>query len=500
MKRRKIILLVLAAVFVIATVLYFAVIRPYVENDDGEKLLPPETQEGESLGTSDRYQIFKQITRDQLQSIKVTNEHGTYEFYRDNNGEFQIRGHEGVAYDLELFSELVVSAGYPLARLKVANNSDRYEEYGLDDPICQWTITDTAGTSRTLRVGHRLHTDDGYYIALDGRDAVYELSQSIKGSILAPIESFISPVVMVACTQNDYYEINDLTILHGDEPFVSFALVDEKDKMNPDAIAEQRVVYPAAYTPNDTEVWETCLLMSGLYGESVVSLGAGDAEYEEYGLLDPAYTISFVYKKNPYVIVISEKTPDGYYYASSNVNPTVISKVPAATLDFLDFDLFKWVSPYVFGHYITQIREMSVHTDTRDLTFKLEHFDDGSSNGGLKVACSDGTDFSPENMTLNFRMFYRTLISVEMQDYVPLTEAERKELTANKDDSLFTFTYTTQAGKKTEISFFQYTTRRCLVTINGEGEFYVLIDRVEKLVSDTEKLMTGVEIDSFAKD
>ena len=500
MKRRSITVIVLCAVFVLATVLYFAVVRPFVLSDDGEKELPPETQEGESLGTSARYQIFKQITRDDLQSIEVTNEHGTFEFYRDNNGEFQIRGHEGVAYNLEMFSELVVSAGYPLAKVKIANNAERYEEYGLLNPICTWTITDTAGTVRTLRVGHRLHTDDGYYIALDGREAVYELAQSIKGSILAPIESFISPVVMVACTQNDYYKIDKLTILHKDEPFVSFALVPEKDKMNPDAIAEQVVTFPTAYTPNSDVLWETCALMSGLYGESVVALGAGDAEYEEYGILDPAYTVTFMYNKMQYVIVASEKTPDGYYYASSNVNPTVISKVPQKTFNFLGYDLFKWVSPYVFGHYITQIGSISVHTDTRDLSFDLEHFDDGSTNGGLKVRCSDGTDFSSDEMVLNFRMFYRTLISIEMQDYAPLNAEERAELTKNKDDAIFSFTFTTLTGKKTEIAFYQYTTRRCLATINGEGEFYVLIDRLEKLVSDTEKLMTGVEIDSFAKD
>lgn len=64
---------------------------------------------------------------------------------------------------------------------------------------------------------------------------------------------------------------------------------------------------------------------------------------------------------------------------------------------------------------------------------------------------------------------------------------------------MFSFTYTTLSGSETEIAFYPYSTRRCLVTINGEGEFYVLIDRVEKLISDTQKLMTGVEIESFAK-
>lgn len=497
-KRRIILISVLAAVFALGCILYFAVISPFINNDDGEKKLPPETQEGETLGTSDRYQIFKKISRDELQSISVTNENGSFEFYRDNNGEFQIRGHEGISYDLELFSELVASGGYPLAKLKVADNADRYGEYGLLEPAATWTITDTAGNSHTMRVGHRLLTDDGYYVCLEGRDAVYVLANSIKGSLLAPIEDFINPVIMVSCTQNDYYTIDNFTIMHGDEKFISFRLLGDKDKKNPESIAEAKVSYPAEYAANESELWTVYSSMSGLYGEDAVVLGADDGDYEEYGLLDPAYTVSFVYNKTAYVMFFSELGEDGYYYASSNVNPTVISRISESSVEFLSYDLFKWISVYPFGHYITQISGLSVDSGEREVSFSLKHFDDGSSNGGLAVTASDGTDFSSEAMVQNFRMFYRTLISVEMIDYTNITEAEKKAA-VTEENKMFSFTYTTLSGSETEIAFYPYSTRRCLVTINGEGEFYVLIDRVEKLISDTQKLMTGVEIESFAK-
>ena len=45
-KRRIILISVLAAVFALGCILYFAVISPFINNDDGEKKLPPETQEG----------------------------------------------------------------------------------------------------------------------------------------------------------------------------------------------------------------------------------------------------------------------------------------------------------------------------------------------------------------------------------------------------------------------------------------------------------------------
>lgn len=497
-KRRIIPIVVLCSVFVLGCILYFALIKPIVTNTEEEKKLPPETQEGETIGNNDRYQIFEQISRDTLQTLTVTNEHGTYEFYRDNNGEFQIRGSEGVTFDVDTFTEVVTLAGYPLATMKVAPNADEYEQYGLNDPVASWTITSTAGKSYTMHIGHQLLTGEGYYACMEGRDAVYVVANAIKGTILSPVETFVTPIIMAAATNNDYYTIDDFTILRDDEPFVSFSLVDEKDKSNPDALAENIVTYPANYHPNSTNVWTTYQLMSGLVGEEAVVLGADDDDYEKFGLLEPAYTISFMYDNNPYIIFFSELGSDGYYYASSSINPTVISKISEEEVEFLSYDLFKWISVYPFEHYITQISELSYDTGERQASFTLEHFDDGTGNGGLLVDCSDGTDFSAEDMVQNFRMYYKELISLEMIDYANIAEEDREDV-VSEENEMYSFSFKTLTGKKTTIAFYPYSTRRCLVTINGKGEFYVIIDRIEKVLSDTEKLMSGETIVNYAK-
>lgn len=499
MKKRLILISFMFVFFIAALIAYTQFVKPFVEYDSGEGTVMVETQDGETLGVQLRYQIFPQITREQLESIKVENTFGTFEFYRRSGEEFCLRGNEGTAINAEVFSELVVAAGYPLALLKVAPDSAGYAEYGLDEPICTWTVTATDGTSHTLRVGHKVHTGEGYYVCMDGRDAVYVLAKSIEKPLLSSVTEFVTPVVIAVGSQNDYYTIDKLSIFHGEEPFIAFGQMDKKNMMNPDAIAEMRVLYPAMYTSQDTEVWNLCMLMTGLSGDYTAAIDADDAVYEKYGLLDPAYTISFVYKEKQYVVFISEKLEDGGYYATSNFNPTVISHVEGETFEFLENDLFKWISPYVFGHYITQIQNITSQYGDGEVSFDLEHFDNESGNGGLRLHCLSGRDFSSEEELLNFRMFYRSLISVEMIDYTPLSKAEREALTSDESNRMYYFTFTTLAGKTTKIEFWPYTTRRCLVTLDGEGEFYVLIDRVEKLISDTEKLMTGVTIDSFAK-
>ena len=505
MKKRLILIAALAVAFIAGVIVYSQWIKPLVEFDEGEGTVMVETQEGESLGVQKRYQIFPQITREDLQSVKVENEYGEFEFYK-KDGELMLRGSEGTAINGEQLSELVVAAGYPLALVKVAPDADGYAEYGLDDPICTWTITANDGTSHTLHVGHKVLTDEGYYVCMDGRDAVYVLSKSIEEPLLSPSSVFVTPVVMAVASNDDYYTIDKLALSRANEngdgytPFVSFAHVAKEDMMNPDAIAEMRVVQPANYIASDTEVWNVCMLMTGLSGDYTAAIGADEETYAEYGLDNAKYMISFEYNGNAYWVIASEKLEDGGYYATSSINPSVISHVDGETLKFLEYDLFKWVSPYVFGHNITQIKNITVQRGDGEVSFDMEHYDDGSSNGGLRVICSAGKAFTTEDQIWNYKLFYRTLISVEMIDYTPLTEEERETLTSDPANRLFWFEYTTLSGKTTKIEFWPYSARRCLVTIDGEGEFYVLIDRVEKLISDVERVLNDEEINSFGKD
>lgn len=504
MKKRLILIAALFVVFIAAIIVYSQWIKPLVEFDDGEGTVMVETQEGETLGVQMRYQIFPQITREELESVKVKNEHGEFEFYK-KDGELMLRGSEGTAINGETLSQLVVAAGYPLAILKVAPDANGYEEYGLNDPICTWTITADDGTSHTMRVGHMVHTGEGYYVCMEGRDAVYVLARSmIEEPLLSSPTVFVTPVVMAVGSNNDYYTIDKLTISHGAdggyEPFVSFAHTPKEDMINPDAIAEMRVVHPANYIASDTQVWNVCMLMTGLSGDYTAAIAADDETYAEYGLDEAEYLISFEYNKTPYYVAVSGKLEDGGYYATSNMNPSVISHVDGETLKFLEYDLFKWVSPYVFSHNITQIKNITVQRGEGEVSFDLEHFDDGSTNGGLRVTCHAGKAFTTEDQLWNFKLFYRTLISVEMIDYAPLSEEERAALTSDEGNRLFYFDYTTLSGRTTRIEFWPYSTRRCLATIDGEGEFYVLIDRVEKLISDVERVLNDEEINSFGKD
>ena len=72
-----------------------------------------------------------------------------------------------------------------------------------------------------------------------------------------------------------------------------------------------------------------------------------------------------------------------------------------------------------------------------DLRFALKHSKDAKGNDVLEVASNDGTDFAPEEMVKNFRMYYKAMLGVEMIDYTGLSAEENAALAADSSNMMY---------------------------------------------------------------
>ena len=494
-----------AIAFVVMLVLYFVVVAPLLEEAPAETVAM-ETEEGEAVGSNNRYLMFPQVERSGIQSIEVHNEYGGYTFYRDSSDSFVLKGYEGMSYDQELFASYVVSAGYTLAMMKVTDNAtpEQLAEYGLDDPQAYWILTTTEGDVHRVNVGDILVTEGGYYCSYEGRDTVYILSTTLADTMLQPVEKMITPLLTAGMSQNDYFEADNFTLWHGEDLFLRLVNKDESEKNNPDAIVEVKMTYPTNYEPNSNLYYEILYNFMALTGEETVKIGPTDEDLEKYGLANPAYTISYTFQDIPFYIFVSEQQKDGTYYAVSNLyGYQLVAKVSAEKLGFVDYGMFKWISEYPFQAYVTSVDTMHVEAGDGSLaaSFKLTHGTNAEGNATLEVDCESGGKqlHIDNNNVYNFRQFYKTLLSVILQEYTPLSEEEKDALVSDPSKLLLTFSYTTQNGETTEFKFYQYSTRRAFVTVNGVGEFYCYVDLMDKIISDTAKVLDGMDINSYGK-
>lgn len=517
MKKQKKLIIIFGVLFVAMLIVYFAVIRPLTaDTDDGtvtQELLPGEVQV--TAKTSNIY-IFDPLQRSEIQSIEVTNEYGGYKVYRDASDTFQLEGCTGLSFDPEIFSSLVVSAGTPTAMMRVAVDltDEQLAEYGLDDPQASWTVTSTLGEKFTMYVGDELITEGGYYVKYADRDAVYIVSTTIADTILQPAKVLLQPLLTAGMSQNDYFYVDSFSVWHGEDLFVHIQRVPDEEKQNPDAIAEIKMTYPLPegggdgvyYEPNDNLYYQILYNFIALEGDSVECFMPTDEELEQYGLADPAYTISYTFEDYRFFIFASEEQADGTFYAVSNLyGYNIVCKVSNDMLGWLSDDTFAWIFPTPFFVNIAEVSRITLKNDKVDVDFRLTHGTDESANATLDVVEKNSGTSIPNAEVKNFREYYKTMLNITNQEYALLSAEDRAALIADDSRLVLTMTYENVTGDEYEYKFYQYyasstdklSTGKIFVVVNGVGEFYTTNDLVDKVVNDTSRVLDGLDVDAY---
>ena len=505
MKRQKILIIVLLSLFILLLVGYFLIIRPMTETPEETDEAPPETEAGEALGNGDRFFLFGSLSRSDIAQIEVENEYGTFALYQAAENEFEIRGYDSVPYDETLFASLVNVSAYTLSKTKVGSNlsDEKIAEYGLDVPVARWSVTSTGGDKYTVLVGDRLLTGGGYYCMLEGRRSVYVLGTEVADTILVPIENYVTPVLTTGISQENYYEVNNFTVYKDGEMLLRIRLKDKEDQNNPDALAENIMDYPTAYSPDANMYYEIIFSYLELRADSCYKLGATAEDFAAVGLDDPAHGITFEYEGQKFELYFSELTENGTYYVYSSLYPNVIGICSGENHTYLEYSLIDWIDPYVYQQYITNIQKLNISTDTVQAEFRLEH-DVDDQNKPLLSVTTEGRAL-PEDYIPEFRDFYKSLVALAIQDYyaadeyATMTPEEMEVFAADPENAYMTFTATSLSGEETVYRFYPYSTRHSLVTIDGVGEFYVLTDLVKKIENDTIRVLNGEEIEEFGK-
>lgn len=481
---------------------------------------PIKLVEGEVLGPNNRILIFEHIERSMIKSIKVKNPEGEYEFV-NKDGSFGLENYGGVFYDDQGMSSLIVTAGYTITQERVTDKAtpEMLKEYGLDEPTAYWVLTTTEGKTYKVLVGDRILADGGYYGMLEGREnCVYILNSTVETNIFKPLEVYIEPLVCYGLTDQTYYLVDNFTVTHGEDPFVVVKQSSKEEFVNPDAQAETKLAYPAGYKTDDTFFMSSVMSrFMSMVGEEVVYMGTDDDRKAEYGLdidKDPYYYIYFTLgsgkEKYEFSFYVSELQEDGYYYVISNLyNYDMVVKCSRETFSWLELGLIEWVDDYPIMLNITSVDEITVEFGDKDYNFDLVHSVDSEGYAALEILGDDGFKLSNSEVQ-NFREFYKVLLSVQImgnindelnEEGIPaaLTDEEIDEIVADESKLMGKVTFHMANGTKNQYSFHRYSTRRAIFNYNGETNFYVLADWIEKLETDTVKVLENIDVDSHWK-
>lgn len=307
------------------------------------------TEGNETIEYFTRYLMFPHLQKASIKSIDVYNSRGQYTFCRydenDNSSSFIIKGSPQVQFDSQLFSSLVVNAGYTIASAKINNPivdiNGEFSEYGLvpakrpiydDDgepvmlydeagnPVTDeqgnhlqatydytpayFVVTDLNGNQHKVIIGDALPDETGYYaqyVDMSGetekkRAAVYVLSTTYGSTVLGSIESYATPMLTQPLALNNYFDVENFFIFNKDKNSgelkvsVAFSYIDTTDRDNTMAEADPYVFLDRNLDGYNLNADRADMCLQSLYSPTFVGVTKVAPTWEDlvrYGLARP---------------------------------------------------------------------------------------------------------------------------------------------------------------------------------------------------------------------
>ncbi len=505
MRNRLTLTCIILALCIVFAIVYALVIMPEPKAPDSAE----ETTTllaGEVEGYGGRVQMFEHIEIKDVASVYVHNSHGEYKIVNEGDSNLVIEGYEHILLDGEKLTQMILNAGYTLSTFNANVNEEDFAKYGLakGESDAYFVLTSTAGKRYTVYIGDKTLAGDGYYARYEGRNAIYVLDDSIERDLLAGVENLVNPLLTYPSTIDSYYLVRNFVLTHGNEIFI------KADYLNPDmrdelaATSVHQLSVPGDY-PAGENYDDVLAIFCSFTGSEVLSIDISEESLAKYGLAEPAYQLYFDNtlldgEGNPASLVsnlvaFSEKQRDedgSYFYYAVSYLFGIIARVEAINLDFLSWELDKWVSSSIFQVNIMNVSSLKLLGKDVDAEFVLS----GDTNDALSV--TDMVSGVTPEMS-NFRSFWRVLLSVTHDGAVSISETEISDLVNDESNLLLEMTVTTRAGRERVYRFYPYTDRRVYYTVNGSGEFYLSNTLLYKAISDANRVINGETVDADSR-
>ncbi|MBQ9940836.1 MAG: DUF4340 domain-containing protein [Clostridia bacterium] len=477
MKKKLLPVVILLAVAVVLIPLYMIFLAPGETNGQNVNYEGQKGTHGEKLTSNGRPYIID-IDQSGINSLKVTNQNGSFEFYRGSDGEMYLRGAEKYLYDMNKQKQLFINAATQLIAIEKYEEYDSLETYGLTADTCLATAEITAQDGGYYKIifGDKLATNGAYYAMLEGREAVYALDTMLESTLFCTAGDFIMPLLAPTVENGDYSLISALSIKKNGEPFVEVVKMTPEEEEESLIFGQYKMTYPADFSPSADNLSGVLYAVAEFSADRIADYNIDGEKLDFYGFkTGTKYEITYTCKDVDYSLYFSGKTPRNTYYVYSPAYD-LIGEISADRVDFLEWDIIRYVERNIFMVNIDSIASVEItHSGTTD-TFTLT-----SEGDSLEVKHNKRiTD------TTNFRYFYKSLLSICIDGYDTMPEGAESDIT---------LTITSRSGKVLEYKFYYTSSLRAFFTLNGKGEFYVNRDYLRTVISNLTKLKNGEKIE-----
>ncbi len=460
LKKQFVLIGVLVALAAVLLGVYFLVTSP--------EEVPEEVEERDEWGVlmkNGRHFVHDPVEVSDLVSVFVHNESGEYILKQNSRGEWEFDGSEGYELNPESLATLRTNARYLLS-MELVETADvtKPEDYGITGDLF-FEVTHHVDETYRVLVGDKTLDEKGYYVSLEGRDAIYIMDTGLENSVLLPVEAYVMPVIANTIDATEQVALERLSIFRGGDAFIRIDKV--KDKLTYGNASTHRVTYPSYNYATNLTNFPTFLKALGevtctetvMFGDALTPEALSELGFRENGdehTCDYTLTARFPSQE---IILHFIKEESTYLIYSENKN--IVVRASQESFPYLEWELISWVSSEVFLLDIFDVATMEFKSGTAEAVFEL------SGDEDLVVKCNDKTISS-----LDFKAVYQSFLYLLVTDWgsPPETTSEIMSLKITLD-----------SGEVLDYSFTSASAVNSFYTLNGFGQFYVSREKLMEI-------------------
>ena len=427
---------------------------------------------------------------DNIISVAVQNETGGYTLERPESGKtaLNIKELTGLNQSTVMKQGIIKDLAKLEAYKLVEENASDLGKYGLAEPNTVFKINFKDGTSRTFKVGDKATKNRYRYVCEEGRSEVYMILESVLSDMIERKEDFVMTSLIPASTATEDTPYGRLTVNRKDLDY-EMAFEDLQDDSK--ALISSQVMVEPIYAHLNIQL--SSKVTHGLWGLAAArceKIFPDENDMKTYGLDDPFAVVYYKNETEEYTLKIGKEIHStdsngedldeiaAYYcYVEGVSGADCIWQIDAANLPWATYTAGDVIS-LMTTNKIFDINEVKVTYKGEVSDYTLDGSEEETKVYWVK---KNGQDVDVSK----FQDLYKYIL------YFPTKDIYFDEI---KGDPFLTIDISRKDGGGDKVEFFEDTSRRVLVKVNGRPSYRLESRWTDVFVENMERLDRGEEL------
>lgn len=389
-----------------------------------------------------------------VESVKVSNENGTYTFKRDDSDEWDIAEYS----DLTFESISLESAVYGMANFKALEEVEMPEnisDYGFDAPKAKVEVVLKNGTSREFALGNRVTGGKGDFFMDVTNNKMYVVSVYLADTMTKGINGYrktkLASITSDELTKLAITNPNGKVVMEMGESHYTSGMVFKMTE------------------PKNMELDETIVnsILEKVQDINVIEyIEDSPSDLSKYGLANPKVMVEMGTASASYLLKFGNKTESGSIYTMLEGVNSVFTFSPSLYNSCANVTAYNLMNKFVNIVNISDVATVNVEGKGKKHTLEIKGGDAFYIDGKSALAES-------------FRKTYQSVIGIKGSG-----------LAENNVDSeaeyIVEFVYTN--GESTKIIYAPYDDLNYYAEVNGERGFITLKKGLDDMMAVVERL------------